>query len=1774
MQEPSPMRNTIMFKKSHMTRIAAAAMSAVMTVTGIPLNAFAAAEPQTVDSSVQDTAGTGSDTGVAAGSGTSSDSAVLTSEQKEEAYSKSLTRSKYGKLYYDYVAEGNTIPATTLFIGTYLMDARAINASGTEQIETARQQAAATAAGQETINKSISNVIYQKALQSQLTYDQKVRYYRSELADGEWRDIGSASKIGDIMRSARVVPKSELDPLIITCVVGADGIPRDPDGNPINIFDSPNPYEMEEITELKDLQDYFNNGTVTRDSTGSDNYRYWRLYYFFNHDNMYYDRYALSQYWINGEYSELTSGSDGRALEEAWDDAEVRNNIPEGDDHRNFKTMVRNWPNVRDSVTDNADRGLDTTYKLFLKLQQNEDTKEEAKKALEISEALDAERRWEVFYNLTQNRNIMLGSQVKQLDHDMEDSSARLAAIQAEIDRINEVVIPDLQSKHEELAKELAVNEESLSIENSMEFDGTREVTTVRYMINGTEVDPDSVTGLSRQYIRLDGYRQARYKAEYDLEELEAANQTSAAAVAAYGHLADIYATMVNTIPTLNKQIAYGEQQISRLTGERAELDALLQISKDAERFTLEKSLSERIANAEASLTAFQDAVKEANTQLGEAKDALTASGLALQSDRATLEAAATDAEEAAVRDMLFESMDNMDGLSTNSFDDASVQAWKDWGSNLDAVQASAQSLYEKKTGAINAKKALIEQLDNAISEVNESIASRRASLEADLKANEDTVAADQRRISTLENQMRYINEAYEAMSREKDALDAGKSAAAKAEQAAAELAVLKLEEAVLEGDQETLQSELSVLESEEQGLVADKDELDTEREDLKNELAELNSAKAALDEGRAAMETRLQAIPQEIDSLNNEKAGRATSIYDEDVILKNLNAEKQQNEALLTRLKNELIRNARNEDFEVWKEELEKMQPSEMKAHVNKLKGRALESYSSLIDLIEKIESEKSGLQGNTWEDADNRKRLNSQLSICGNRASRAAELGSGVLAEPGSEEQSILDQTAEVETKISELDSSVTERRQMIAQELAEWNELQDAKISALNSEAEQLQSDIEQNRTDTAAEEAQITAKEGEITAKEAEITAKEAEITAKRSEVTARNNAITAKQQEIINKQREIATKNTEYNRLQNATEVTVANGNVAIGPTLEFLKQLSETGYSDEGRIFSEMSAYRGTDYEEDTALTSAINAGIASSAASLISYRDKAINRGEEVYENVRYEYSRKVIDAGIDDAEALPSLQIMIDLDNIYYDEDVVHKERELDVIDTILMPLCIGRLVQVQQSKNELSDYDLNRDIEEYQSYIYARTERDTVRNSITDVNQRIKYARAVKNYAKDWAVARLDEHIDWLYRLLATLNLDDDDTDKDFSDLDAEILKLKEEQQKKLDEDDPKEAKKILTLLTAKEEEKNEKLDTDLDPDLPLPDLLNNIKKLGGKDAVEPYLKERLLSDIDNDPDSVKDDLPPLEAIGSNLGDIVDGLDNTGLPDDIKNEIKKADENSRKSPLFGYDGKLPGTSDSDRGSGDNAGDSTSGNTGSGGDGGSGSSNSADGSGLKGGVGIDRKGLDGSRISDAISDTMGSTDTSGMSDADLAALLAALAEYGRLYGDDAVLGYAYALLEEILGKGGAKGFIYKQYLADTSVEYVSFGSIDMTRSHSHYRYTHRDQAAILQQVLGGSASYSFQVGSDTMRDNYGKDHMLSKGITEQADSYLHGNTDTLYPYLTEEDSMQYFNIGCVYMPGRDWAILVTPDIQSKMQELMDKLTTAAKALEQAGLS
>ena len=67
--------------------------------------------------------------------------------------------------YFRYtVTDKRTIPAGTLFIGTYLIDAQAIN-----------------------------DVYYRYAKDSMGTFNQQIMYYKSELDSGHWKDILSAA---------------------------------------------------------------------------------------------------------------------------------------------------------------------------------------------------------------------------------------------------------------------------------------------------------------------------------------------------------------------------------------------------------------------------------------------------------------------------------------------------------------------------------------------------------------------------------------------------------------------------------------------------------------------------------------------------------------------------------------------------------------------------------------------------------------------------------------------------------------------------------------------------------------------------------------------------------------------------------------------------------------------------------------------------------------------------------------------------------------------------------------------------------------------------------------------------------------------------------------------------------------------------------------------------------------------------------------------------------------------------------------------------------------------------------------------------------------------------------------------------------------------------------------------------------------------------------------------------------------------------------------------
>lgn len=1936
------MKKMEFLRKLHMERVVAGILAAALFFTSVPVYGEAAEPQQEVigeevsqeevtpdapseaapegtseassEAASEGTSETSSESASGSTSETSSEGAAaeLSSEEQEKIYGAGLKRSKYGKLYYDYVAEGNVIPATTLFIGTYLIDARAINASVEDQVTAASEEAGRTASGSTDVKKGISNVIYQKALQSQQTYNQKTRFYRSELADGEWRDISAAGKLQDILKTARTVPKSELDPLLITCVVGADGIPRDPDGQEMNIFDYPDPYEMEEITELRPIQEYYDSGRISENSTGSDNYRYWRLYYFFNHDNIpTFDRYSTSQLLVDRTFRSLGVDDSGKNLEEAWDEAEVRNEIPD-DENRSFKETVRNWPNARDSVTNIADRGIDTTYKLYLSLKKQE-IDEEAAEALRIAESLDAERRAEVFYNLTKNTNILLNSRMKEIDNSAEDLDAEISALTAEAEEIRTVELPDLERSHDEMEEELrrsleaaekaeaeiaaaaaerekeeaaaaaeaegqeeaagegeaaaegeaveegeaaaegeaagageaaaegeAAGEGEAVAEGEAEGEGdagTETTSAAESEEAAAEEEAKDLTKLETMYERLSRYTIFKGKLEKELEKLSRENALAPVALETAETLGGIEELSKTTIPDLGRKIENGNAQIKRLEEEKKELEETLKDAQERERFTLEKTLKNRISENENMTKAYRDAIAEAEKQQSEARTLLSEKRNTLRTNLSRMDAMNADEEEAEVRTLLKELSD---GLSA-ALEGGSEEAAAAWEEKYVQAKAAASALQEKKSDKISAKEEEIKAVDGAIESVKTAIESRKTALAAEVTANEKQQEFVRERLATIEDQIRYKKEAAEERKKEGDFLSTGMNSAAEKAEKAAEVADLKAERSKLEREKKLRQAELPPLESDYTTAKAELDKVAAEKAELENQLATLNSELAALSSGKESLLNRDKAIDEEIPALTEEKSTHPAAAYENDPIYQQLEKEKASLETQKKEAETTGIRDARLNDFNRWepKEAAEEkriyeaikarekaaLSPSGSEAvtesetaseseaasgseaaseseavseteaeegneallqplrdmYEKDLKEKTRESFEKLLTLLENAAvtaaafEEEGALSPTRLSSRRNmeaaaeeleRQRENAVVST-----RRQIQRGAAALSEPGDEEKAMHAQIEELTASLNDTEERLNTESARIAEEIEAWQALQDQKIASLREEKRRISEDLVQNTTDTSAKEAEITSKEAEIQRKEDEVKPYQDTSDEKQSLMEAKEKEISDIDIRLRNIDEEIAKKQAEYEAIDADVNAEITNAEFSIGPTLEFLKLLSETGSSDQGRTYGNMSAYRGEEYIEDATLTAAIGEGIMNSNASYVTYRDKTINRGEQVYENLRYQYSRRVIDAGIDETEAMPHLTMLVDLGNVYYNEEVVHKERELAVIDETLLPMCLGRLEAVKEPKNSLSDYDLNRDIEEYQSYISARTDRDSVNNSITFVKRRITYAENLKKTAKEWSTARIDEHIEWLNRLLASLNSDIDDSDAEFEEIDEYIQKLKEEEQKKLEEDDPKTAKKLSELRKAEEQKKDEMISSAIDPNLPVADQLDKLNRIGGKPKVEDYLKERILGDIGEDDYNIDDDLNDLSGIGGDIGPIIEGLNQKGAPEEVINKAKQADITSRENPLYGYNNTPPDPGSGNRGSGSNGGEVASGGTDTGGAGGSGTGNTPGGGGGRGeGVGKDRGALGGNDIDGAIQDTFGGP-ASALSDADKAAALAALSKYGIEYGDNAVLAYARALLEEILGKGNVNGFIYRQYMADQSAEYVSFGSIDMTRAHSHYRYTHREQNAVLQQVYGGSASYSFEIGNDVMRDNKGEEHPLSTAAVSQADTYLHNNSDTLYPYIAEQDAIQYLEIECAYVPGEDWAVLIPPVLKPKMAELEEKLSEMARALNGA---
>lgn len=105
---------------------------------------------------------------------------------------------------------------------------------------------------------ALTEEIYQIAQKSADESGQNKIYYKSELADGAWFDITSASTLSDITTEGKPVGDEQLAVLYLTHQTGADGITRDlRTGQPVGLQDIYNPYELESLEELFPLKNQY-----------------------------------------------------------------------------------------------------------------------------------------------------------------------------------------------------------------------------------------------------------------------------------------------------------------------------------------------------------------------------------------------------------------------------------------------------------------------------------------------------------------------------------------------------------------------------------------------------------------------------------------------------------------------------------------------------------------------------------------------------------------------------------------------------------------------------------------------------------------------------------------------------------------------------------------------------------------------------------------------------------------------------------------------------------------------------------------------------------------------------------------------------------------------------------------------------------------------------------------------------------------------------------------------------------------------------------------------------------------------------------------------------------------------------------------------------------------------------------------------------------------------------------------------------------------------------
>jgi hypothetical protein len=179
---------------------------------------------------------------------------------------------------------------------------------------------------------------------------------------------------------------------------------------------------------------------------------------------------------------------------------------------------------------------------------------------------------------------------------------------------------------------------------------------------------------------------------------------------------------------------------------------------------------------------------------------------------------------------------------------------------------------------------------------------------------------------------------------------------------------------------------------------------------------------------------------------------------------------------------------------------------------------------------------------------------------------------------------------------------------------------------------------------------------------------------------------------------------------------------------------------------------------------------------------------------------------------------------------------------------------------------------------------------------------------------------------------------------------------------------------------------------------------------------------------------------------------------------------------------------------------------------------------------------------------------------------EAEKAAMVAYLADLTAGDTESELYQYMRSLLDQLLKEKNA--CIYRQYLDDRAVEYVSLAAMDVCRPYSGFRYVRDENSPIItmSQVNFGSASYSFTVGETNVVKNKKAGDQMTKAAGEQTDEYVRTGNNEKYGYICEDYAKTNLGCGCAYVENTDWAILITPGMDSLISEIAQILGENAK--------